>query len=176
MNKIKMVLLAVVSLLVFGCSSSRSVKILGPNNEVRSEHDVVTGWGSSADTTKVYQGREIDRCMYYMQRGDRALDEKSAYQYCSTQYGGGAVPFGGVYGGGTRGYVPGGGRGNVTMIPDYAPGPQTLPQTVGVDPSQFVTREEYGADQARVGQAIATERDERKAADEKKKSKPQPKK
>lgn len=174
MNKIKVSLLALVSVFFFGCSSSKTVKVLGPNNQPVAERDVVSGWGSSADTTKLYQGTEVDRCMYYMQRGQRPYDERAAYQYCSTQYGG-AVPFGGAYGG-TRGYVPGGGRGNVTVIPDYAPGPQTLPQTVGVDPSQFVTREEYGADQARVGQAIATERDERKAADEKKKSKPQPKK
>lgn len=166
----QMFLLFLVSFIFFGCSSSKTVKVMGPNNEVVSERDQVRGWGSSADTTKVYQGREFDRCMHYMQQGERPLDARSAYQYCSTGGAGfGAMP-GGFYGGGTRGYIPGGGRAAVTMIPDYAPGTETVPQVVGVPSGgNYVTREEYEADQKKVGEAIATERDERKADKKKKK-------
>ena len=39
-----------VSLLGFGCSHSKSVKVLGPQNEVVSEHDRVSGWGTCADS------------------------------------------------------------------------------------------------------------------------------
>lgn len=169
----KFVALMLVSLFSIGCSSSKTVKVMGPNNEVVSEHDRVSGWGSSADTTKVYQGRDFDRCMHYMQQGSDVrpgLDARSAYQYCST--GGAGMPgMPGGFFGGARGYVPGGGRGNVTMIPDYAPGTQTLPGVVGLDPASVVTREQYEADQKRVGEAIAEEREQRLKEEAKKKQK-----
>lgn len=170
----KFIVLLLVSLFGFGCSHSKSVKVMGPQNEVVSEHDRVSGWGSSADTTKVYQGRDFDRCMFYMQQGSPerpGVDARSAYQFCTS--GGAGMPgtVGGYYGGGARGYVPGAGRGNVTVIPDYAPGTQTMPGVVGLDPASIVTREQYEADQRRVGEAIAEEREQRLKEEAKKKPK-----
>ncbi|MCC7357558.1 hypothetical protein IT408_03580 [Candidatus Uhrbacteria bacterium] len=151
-------------LLCTACSNSKTVKVMGPNNEVISERDQVTGWGSTADTTKTFTGREFDRCMYYMQQGSQGragLDARSAYQYCSTNGTSMSGMVGGYYGAGARGYIPGGGRGNVMVVPDYASGMPTTPTDVGIDPASIVTREQYDADQKRIGQAIAEERDQR---------------